>query len=398
MAQVLLPGGRDLEGAGAGQQRAGGAEPARRDRGVGATAASTTAEVRWLVSDHLGTPRMVADETGSLAGVSRHDYFPFGEEIAAGTGGRMTTHGYGAVDNVRQKFTGYEWDDETKLDYAQARYFSSRQGRFTGVDPLLASGRAGAPQTWNRYAYALNNPLRLTDPSGMMAEDTDQGGQPAQPKPPPRTIYIFVTFTPEEQQTPITPDAKTTNIAPFTLPAPNFQGLVNNAPRGTNVQLIQGEAATVEAFTNALQDPNAAGVFFAGHAAGTPDSAGTFSANGLSLADGTFPAGGGVDVRAQTVGIFACDSGSLRESFNMSGRNQSYIGLESGADGFTSTPSLTQGAFNAAQAVSRGRSPAQASASANGALTPTSARAPNGQRIRLTTHPMNVGDRVRRIP
>jgi hypothetical protein len=33
----------------------------------------------------------------------------------------------------------------------------------------------GAPQTWNRYTYALNNPLRLTDPSGMEPNEPDQG-------------------------------------------------------------------------------------------------------------------------------------------------------------------------------------------------------------------------------
>ena len=71
------------------------------------------------------------------------------------------------LKHLKQKFTGYERDMETGLDYAQARYFSSTQGRFTSPDPLLASGRAVRPQTWNRYTYALNNPLRFTDPSGL---------------------------------------------------------------------------------------------------------------------------------------------------------------------------------------------------------------------------------------
>jgi hypothetical protein len=33
--------------------------------------------IQWLVSDHLGTPRMVFDQTGTLANVKRHDYLPF---------------------------------------------------------------------------------------------------------------------------------------------------------------------------------------------------------------------------------------------------------------------------------------------------------------------------------
>ncbi len=50
-------------------------------------------------------------------------------------------------DTIRQKFTSYERDGETQLDYAQARYFSSQQGRFTSVDPLPASP---APATRRR--------------------------------------------------------------------------------------------------------------------------------------------------------------------------------------------------------------------------------------------------------
>lgn len=153
--------------------------------------------MRWLVSDQLGTPRMVVERSGSLAGMTRHDYLPFGEELSAGAGGRTTTQGYGAADNVRQKFTGYVRDTETRLDYAQSRYFASLQGRFMGVDPLLASGRAEAPQTWNRYAYALNNPLRFTDPTGMAANNAaadlqkqqkQQPPQPQLPKPKPALV------------------------------------------------------------------------------------------------------------------------------------------------------------------------------------------------------------------
>jgi len=93
---------------------------------------------------------------------------PFGEEVAAGVGGRTTSQGYSQVDNVRQQFTGYERDGETGLDYAQARYFSSTQGRFISPDPLLASGQPAEPQSWNRYAYVLNNPLMFVDPFGLI--------------------------------------------------------------------------------------------------------------------------------------------------------------------------------------------------------------------------------------
>ncbi|HVH70638.1 MAG TPA: RHS repeat-associated core domain-containing protein, partial [Candidatus Dormibacteraeota bacterium] len=145
---------------------------------------ASTADVRWLVSDQLGTPRMIFDKTGSLANVSRHDYLPFGEELVAGSGYglRTPTMGYGASDGERQKFTQKERDNETGLDYFGARYYANIQGRFTSVDPLMASGNAGSPQSWNRYAYVLNNPLRLTDPTGMSALDPDPVNDPKDAK------------------------------------------------------------------------------------------------------------------------------------------------------------------------------------------------------------------------
>ncbi|MGE0133399.1 MAG: RHS repeat domain-containing protein [Blastocatellales bacterium] len=124
------------------------------------------ATVRWLVKDHLGTPRMIADQNGSLSGMRRHDYLPFGEENFAGPAIRTAANGYQA-EGIRQKFTGYERDAETSLDYAQARYYANLQGRFTSVDPLHSSAYALGPQSWNRYAYVGNRPTIITDPSGL---------------------------------------------------------------------------------------------------------------------------------------------------------------------------------------------------------------------------------------
>ncbi|MBV9924358.1 MAG: discoidin domain-containing protein [Acidobacteria bacterium] len=134
--------------------------------GGGAAATSSGADVRWLVTDQLGTPRMLVDKTGSLAGVSRHDYLPFGEEIKGETAWRTYERGYRG-DTTRQKFTGYEHDAGVGLDYAKARYYSAGQGRFTGVDPLAGSAKPAAPQTWNRYAYVLNRPTVAVDPNGL---------------------------------------------------------------------------------------------------------------------------------------------------------------------------------------------------------------------------------------
>jgi RHS repeat-associated protein len=123
--------------------------------------------VRWMVSDHLGTPRMTADQTGSLQGVRRHDYLPFGEEIGDGVGGRTTQRGY-VTDGVRQKFVGKERDNETGLDYSVHRYYAAAHGRFTTPDPIfVTSERTHDPQSLNLYAYARNNPFRFTDPDGL---------------------------------------------------------------------------------------------------------------------------------------------------------------------------------------------------------------------------------------
>ncbi|MBV6496997.1 MAG: hypothetical protein DYH05_08735 [Acidobacteria bacterium ACB1] len=120
-----------------------------------------TAKVNYLTTDHLGSPRINTDATGNVT--ARHDYHPFGEEIA--TSQRTVGLGY-AADTVRKQFTGYERDNEVGLDFAQARYYSSKLGRFYSVDPESAGAIEDYPQSWNAYAYVGNNPLNFTDPDG----------------------------------------------------------------------------------------------------------------------------------------------------------------------------------------------------------------------------------------
>lgn len=132
---------------------------------ITAAASGGAAEVNWVVTDHLGTPRIIADRTGSTVGISRHDYLPFGEELPSEL--RNGIAGYTSADSVRQQFTGKERDDETGLDYFGARYFSSMQGRFTSTDPINTVIAEIDPQQINLYAYARNNPLKYVDSTGM---------------------------------------------------------------------------------------------------------------------------------------------------------------------------------------------------------------------------------------
>ncbi len=133
--------------------------------GLGAAAsaaAQTPVTVEYYHLDAIGSVRAVTDQQGQV--IRRHDYLPFGEEYLAGPP---------TPDPLR--FTGKERDTETGLDYFGARYYASRTGRFTTVDPVMNVDAALTdPQRWNRYAYAKNNPLVFIDPDG--AEITTPAG------------------------------------------------------------------------------------------------------------------------------------------------------------------------------------------------------------------------------
>lgn len=64
-------------------------------------------------------------------------------------------------------YTGKERDTESGLDYFGARYYGSSMGRWMSPDPSNLGVDIYMPQTWNRYNYAVNNPLTIKDANGL---------------------------------------------------------------------------------------------------------------------------------------------------------------------------------------------------------------------------------------
>ncbi|RKH51520.1 hypothetical protein D7Y23_09855 [Corallococcus sp. AB050B] len=117
---------------------------------------------RYLHSDHLGSTESVTDEAGRVVGRMKYD--PFGARRHPLD---LSLKWQGASHEVRHSFTGHEQDSEFELVNMQGRIYDPRLGRFLSPDPVVQAPLWG--QSFNRYSYVLNNPLRYTDPSGFMS-------------------------------------------------------------------------------------------------------------------------------------------------------------------------------------------------------------------------------------
>ena len=111
----------------------------------------------------LAANALLAENSRQGFGASTHTvYQGFGVAISSTAIGIPGTLYDG---RVRCRYTGKERDAESGLDYFTARYYGSNMGRMMSPDPI--GGDMTNPQSLNKYAYALNNPLRFTDPTGL---------------------------------------------------------------------------------------------------------------------------------------------------------------------------------------------------------------------------------------
>jgi RHS repeat-associated protein len=112
----------------------------------------------WYQFEGLGSVATVTSQTAALR--ANYLYDPWGRVLnpVDPLGGRN-----------KYKFTSESADSQTGLLYLRARYYDAVTGRFLSRDPF--GGFLYAPVTEHRYQYALNNPIRYVDPSGLTAAE-----------------------------------------------------------------------------------------------------------------------------------------------------------------------------------------------------------------------------------
>ncbi|MFZ5893275.1 MAG: RHS repeat-associated core domain-containing protein [Myxococcota bacterium] len=115
------------------------------------TVMNTPSRVYRIIADHLGSVRLVVDaNTGAVA--QRLDYDEFGR-VTQDTNPGFQPFGY----------AGGLYDPDTQLVHFGARDYDPEIGRWITKDPLLLGGGS------NVYAYVGNDPINLTDISGLLA-------------------------------------------------------------------------------------------------------------------------------------------------------------------------------------------------------------------------------------
>jgi RHS repeat-associated protein len=115
-------------------------------------APATAQTVTFFHNDAAGSPLLATDSAGAV--VWKENYGPYGSKLAAQPASAVNTVGY----------VGKPFDNSIALAYFGARYYDPLLGRFFGVDP-----KGFDPEylhSFNRYAYANNNPNKFVDPDG----------------------------------------------------------------------------------------------------------------------------------------------------------------------------------------------------------------------------------------
>ncbi|MES2760986.1 MAG: RHS repeat-associated core domain-containing protein [Bacteroidota bacterium] len=122
------------------------------------------ANMYFTYSDHLGTAKRITNTAGSV--VAEQNFDPWGQR-------RNTTFwSYSHVASppawLFRGYTGHEHLPQFTLINMNGRMYDPRNARMLSPDPVLQD--ASSSQTYNRYSYCINNPLKYTDPSGYTAQ------------------------------------------------------------------------------------------------------------------------------------------------------------------------------------------------------------------------------------
>ena len=114
--------------------------------------------VRYQLHNHLGSAMLELDTTAQV--ISYEEYHPYGTTAYQARNAAIKSTA------KRYRYTGMERDEESGLEYHSARYYLPWLGRWLNTDPIGLKGGI------NVYGYALDNPVKATDPGGTDARLT----------------------------------------------------------------------------------------------------------------------------------------------------------------------------------------------------------------------------------
>ena len=127
----------------------------------------SVSETRYYSFDHLGSVTAMSDEEGRVAGTEQDAtllaYDAWGARRNPDESAAVPTSF--ALPTGNREFTGQEQIPDVGLVNMNGRMYDPSLGRFLSPDPSIQD--VSDLQSYNRYSYALNNPLRYTDPTGF---------------------------------------------------------------------------------------------------------------------------------------------------------------------------------------------------------------------------------------
>jgi RHS repeat-associated protein len=136
---------------------------------------SGTNATRYILSDYQGSIAKLTDSGGNA--IVSESFTAFGARRNPQTWSGQPTYGdQSTISNItREGYTGQTALGNLGLNHMNGRVQDAITGRFLSADPYITE--PGNTQNYNRYSYALNNPMSFVDPSGF---DIQTGCEPGQ--------------------------------------------------------------------------------------------------------------------------------------------------------------------------------------------------------------------------
>ena len=191
--------------------------------------------MQYVLKDHQGSLAALVNEKSGT------EYFSFDAWGRRRNAQTWTYTNMPISFGTTRGFTMHEHLDEFKLINMNGRVYDPLVGRFISPDPFVQL--PDYSQSYNRYSYAFNNPLRFSDPSGFFAE----GDSTLSPSRAP----LKLPFLPAETRLSYRPGATTntdnTSLGPgvtgseTTLPIPYLSSKLSMDAEGNASEVASGQ-------------------------------------------------------------------------------------------------------------------------------------------------------------